>query len=352
VQSVIAGVDRERVFDEDAPLTKGVLEGLSRGISRFARPFIDESIYFNTLNNLLVRKGVTADGRKLWNDDAPWGTKVYEAAKYALTEVAPLSYKQMKRLGLAMQDKPGDRGEKFEVSDEIAGFYGLRPIKVDPINSLNYKINEFKTSIRNTRNLFTKPFLSGGEISENEIIENYILANAQRYKAFNQLKRKIEAADILEASRRDLKELFNRRQEPKNYRSIQKNRFMPFSLTKPVKKEFERQTKELFENFDDIERPARIRGPLLRTLKRIERQMKRIPLGEDFYDYIDVNKYISQAPAASGERQFASLPQMPMPSSQVVNPQPMMTADGLTPTENALLTEGEKQIRLKQRGMA
>jgi hypothetical protein len=352
VQSVIAGVDRERVFDEDAPLTKGVLEGLSRGISRFARPFIDESIYFNTLNNLLVRKGVTADGRKLWNDDAPWGTKVYEAAKYALTEVAPLSYKQMKRLGLAMQDKPGDRGEKFDVSDEIAGFYGLSPIKIDPIESLNYKINEFKTSIRNTRNLFTKPFLSGGEISENEIIENYILANAQRYKAFNQLKRKIKASSILEASEKDLRELFNRRQEPKNYRSIQKNRFMPFSLTKPVKKEFERQTEELLENFDDIERPARIRGPLLRTLKRIEREMKRIPLGENFYDYIDVNKYISQAPAASGERQFASLPQMPMPSSQVVNPQPMMTADGLTPTENALLTEGEKQIRLKQRGMA
>jgi len=121
-----------------------------------------------------------------------------------------------------MQDKPGDRGEKFDVSDEVAGFYGLRPIKVDPINSLNYKINEFKTSIRNTRNLFTKPFLSGGEISENEIIENYILANAQRYKAFNQLKRKIEAADILEASSRELKELFNRRQEPKNYRAITK----------------------------------------------------------------------------------------------------------------------------------
>ena len=41
-----------------------------------------------------------------------------------------------------------------------------------------------------------------------------------------------------------------------------------------------------------------------------------------------------------------------MPNTQVVQPKPMMTADGLTPTENALLTEGEKQIRLKQRGMA
>jgi hypothetical protein len=48
----------------------------------------------------------------------------------------------------------------------------------------------------------------------------------------------------------------------------------------------------------------------------------------------------------------ANLPEMPMPNAQVVQPQQFMTADGLTPTENALLTEGEKQIRLKQRGMA
>ena len=133
VQSVIAGVDRERVFDEDAPLTKGVLQGLGSGLSRFVRPFIDESIYLNVFNNLLVRKGKTADGRSLWNEDAPWGEKVYAAAKYAITEVAPLSYKQMQRLGIAMQDKPGPRGEKFEVSDEVAGFYGLRPIKMDPV---------------------------------------------------------------------------------------------------------------------------------------------------------------------------------------------------------------------------
>jgi hypothetical protein len=43
---------------------------------------------------------------------------------------------------------------------------------------------------------------------------------------------------------------------------------------------------------------------------------------------------------------------MPMPNTQVIQPKTFATADGLTPTENALLTEGEKQIRLKQRGMA
>jgi hypothetical protein len=346
VQSVIAGVDRERVFDEDAPLTQGVLDGLNRGLSRFVRPFIDESIYLNVVNNLLVRKGVTADGRKLWNDEAGWGTKMYEATKYALTEVAPLSYKQMSRLGDAMLDQPGPRGQKFDVSDEIAGFYGLRPIKIDPIESLNYKINDFKKSLRNSGSLFTAEILRGGEISDDEIIEAFISANASRYNAFNEMQRKIDAANILEAGRKDLIQLFNRRQETKNFKFIKNNRFRPLNITDPVKKEFRRQTEKLEENFDDVTRSRRIGGSLLRRLKQLERQMKRIPLGENFYDYIDPKEYIGSLPS---NRQFASLPEMPTPIQQ---PQPLMTANGLTPTENALLTEGEKQIRLKQRGMA
>lgn len=352
IQSVVAGVDRERVFDEDAPLTKGVLQGLGSGLSRFVRPFVDESIYFNVFNNLLVRKGKTADGRSLWNEDAPWGEKVYAAAKYALTEVAPLSYKQMKRMGIAMQDKPGPRGEKFDVSDEVAGFYGLRPIKIDPVKSLNYKINEFKGSLRRTSSLLTSDLLKGGEISEDKIIERYIVANAQRYKAFNQMQRKILAARELEANDGDLFNLFKRRQESKNYNFINAGMFRPFGITKPVQKEFERQQDRLLETFDNVELPPNLSGETKGKLKEIENRMKQIPLGLDFYDFIDVKDYISQAPVASGERQLASLPEMPMPNAQVVNPKPMMTADGLTPTENALLTEGEKQIRLKQRGLA
>ena len=128
--------------------------------------------------------------------------------------------------------------------------------------------------------------------------------------------------------------------------------FRPFNITKPVAKEYKRQQQELLENFDDLELPPNLSGETKGRLKEIESLMKQIPLGQNFYDFIDIKDYVSSMPAASSERRVASLPQMPMPNPQVVNPQPVMTADGLTPTENALLTDGEKQIRLKQRGMA
>jgi hypothetical protein len=104
--------------------------------------------------------------------------------------------------------QPGERGDKYEVDDEFAGFYGLRPIPVKPLKSLNYKINDFKKGLRNTIGLFTAETQKGGSIEPNEIIERYIVANGQRYKAYNVMQRKIKAAQELKASEDSLNELF------------------------------------------------------------------------------------------------------------------------------------------------
>jgi len=351
IQSIIAGAERERVFAPDQPLTVGVGKGMAKAVSRFVRPYIDESIYLNTVNNLLVRKGVTADGRKLWNEDAPDGEKIKRALEYALLEVAPFSAKQFERLYYAGTDQPDKRGNKYELSDEIAGFYGLRAVKVDALKSLNYKINDFKGSIRNTRALFTSEVLKGGPISPNEIIQRYIVANAQRYKAFNQMQRKINAAGILEVPPDAIDELFKRRQENKNYGVIQDNLFRPFNITKNVKKEAERVEQELQTKFDDLQLPAGMPDYVLDILDTIKDQMENIPLGDNFYKYINPKDYMIDQQSSLPQ---GYAPQQPMPTPSVVQPQPVQqfsTATGLTPTENALLSEEEKQIRLRQRGL-
>ena len=52
----------------------------------------------------------------------------------------------------------------------------------------------------------------------------------------------------------------------------------------------------------------------------------------------------------------SALPPTPMPAQEVVQTAAVQTPgvmnQGLTPTENALLSEEEKQIRLRQRGLA
>jgi hypothetical protein len=90
--------------------------------------------------------------------------------------------------------------------------------------------------------------------------------------------------------------------------------------------------------------------------------MENIPLGDNFYKYINPEDWIireqGELPGASGERQVTQvppLPPQPMPNQQVISPpMPQMSQlnQGLTPAESSYLSEDEKQMRLRQRGLA
>jgi hypothetical protein len=364
IVSIIAGAERERTFAPNEPLTVGIGKGLAKGVARFLRPFVEESIYLNVFNNIMVRDGVTADGRSLWNKELPGWEKFQIALEYAAMEVAPGSAKQFGRLYDAFLDQPGERGQKYKVSDELAGFYGLRPVEIDSLKSLNYKITEFKSGLRDTLGIFTKDTQKGGAIAPNKIIERFITANAQRYEKYNFIKRKIKAAQILEASEDSVYDLFKRRGETRNYNDIIENRFKPFNITKNVKEGFERIQDELRRNFDDANIPAGLPDYVEDILNNLKETMENIPLGDNFYKYIKPEDWFikddrqGSLPGASSEKQVTQVPPLapqPMPNPQIISPpMPQMSQlnQGLTPTENALLSDSEKQIRLQHRGLS
>jgi hypothetical protein len=64
----------------------------------------------------------------------------------------------------------------------------------------------------------------------------------QRYEKFNNLQRKIKAAQTSKCNEdRDLVIYLKRRGENKNYDAIKDNRFRPINLTKTTIEEFRRQ---------------------------------------------------------------------------------------------------------------
>jgi hypothetical protein len=85
--------------------------------------------------------------------------------------------------------------------------------------------------------------------------------------------------------------------------------------------------------------------------------MSQIPLSGKFEDYINPEDFIIEKKSLFGDRselQTPPLPEQPMPNPSVVQApaQMNMMQNGLTPTESALLSPAEQQIRLKQRGLA
>jgi len=93
-------------------------------------------------------------------------------------------------------------------------------------------------------------------------------------------------------------------------------------------------------------------GDITSVLAEVDRDMRDLDLDEEFDDQININNYITQQ-----KLQTPPLPNTPMPNQNVIQASVKAQAtdplnEGLTNTENALLSQEEKMIRLRQRGLA
>ena len=180
----------------------------------------------------------------------------------------------------------------------------------------------------------------------------------------------INAAQILGTSGNRLRTEFRDRQlSNETFSNLERGRFESYFPSQDIQLRFREIARDLgtFDVFKQV----------LPTLNLMRRDMNRLPLSgvfekniepqefaeggaaytptldETYGGGIDLNDYLIDTNPLGP----AALPQQPMPNPLVVQPQPMAQApglmnQGLTATENALLSEEEKQIRLRQRGLA
>jgi hypothetical protein len=88
-------------------------------------------------------------------------------------------------------------------------------------------------------------------------------------------------------------------------------------------------------------------------IDRMERDMQKLRLNKDFE--LDINNYLLKTQQTS-ELQTPPIPAQvsdARPNPQIINSgQVAQLNNGLTLTENALLSDEEKAIKLRERGMA
>jgi hypothetical protein len=357
-QSIIAEVNISSAYDPKAPIIPAAYKGLIRGIGKLMEPFISESIWLETFNNLVTRNGVTSDGRKLWNEQMDAPDKVLEALKYFIGQVAPGSYKQSERLITAVQGKPGPRGEKYEIDDEIAGFYGLRQIKLEPLKKMDFKVNEYLQSQRQAQQLYSVPSTKGGMITNEDIIKNIFYANRKKFELMSDLKRGNEYAETLNVRRKDLAGLYDEREQGSLYGYLKANRFDPFEITEKQEEVIKKQYKDIIKNFNELVYDKPLDRQTSKTIDRMVRDLSKLRLTDNFNDKMKLENYLIQDQRSELPNQpptnVQPLPPQPQPNPQVVSKPPMSMNQqtGLTATETGLLTDAEKAIRLRQQGLA
>ena len=329
----------------DQTLLSSFVSGVNEAGAEIMNPFIGESIWTEAAGDLTVRGGRTKDGRLLYTDQTSAGDKAAIRFLHLGEALAP-SYRQFQRLGQAAFGTPTKRGDVLEIGPELAGFMGFRPIKVDPLKSMGFKIAQYQTGIRNARREFTGGYfglLKGGPIKPNDVINRFYKSNKARFDVQQNMYNDISAAQILGVSRGILGREFKDRQiSDKAYRSLQIGRFDPYFPSEDIEARFREIARDLGD--PDVYRSVR---PILRNMFN---DFRRIPLGSSWT--LDVNDYLEE------EIQTPPLALQPMPASNVIQTSAIpgsnnnLMASGLTAVENALLSDEEKMIRLRMRGLA
>jgi hypothetical protein len=359
-------------------------------------PFISESIWTEAMADLTVRGGRTEEGRQLYTDQTSAGDRLWIQMMHLGNALAP-SYKQGLRIGQAAFGTPDKTGQVLEIGPELAGFMGLRPIKIDPLRTMSFKIAEYQRGIREARREFTGGYfglLKGGKVTANEIIERYIASNKARFNVMQNMYKNIEAAETLGESQGDLIRVFRDRQiSPRTYNYLNNGKFDPYYPSKDIIAKFRDIARDIGEPSPFLEAGPEVRdirrelrgigfderypgfaegghvagasfqgaiGEAMPVITQIKNDLNNLSLDDEWdielADYVDMQEEEIITPPLPPQVTAAMPANPPITQGQNIlnqgmNAQTNLTQNGLTAAENAYLSEEEKQMKLKQRGM-
>ena len=332
------GVDKEK------PLMDGFIKGIAEAAGNIASPFVDPSIYTEAFLDVTSRGGRTVEGKQLYTDETPTNERVSRIMSH-LGEAFYPSYKPFTRTFQAAMGMPGKGGLTYEVPYELAGIFGMRAEKIDPLRTMGFYITDYQEGERNSRREFTggpEGVLSGEIKTPKDLIQRYFVANKALFSVQQKMSNHLQNAQTLGVGKNQLTNLFDARGlSTDTLNRLDRKQFEPFFPSEGV-----------IEKFGEISRTTGQPNPFLEAqgvLQSMRNAFRTQRLNEPLS--INLGNFLpSYSSPAQGQ-----LPVTPMPSASILTPPVQQVAglqNGLTPTENALLSESEKQMRLRQRGLA
>jgi len=345
-QTVLFNI-QQGIEDEEV-LTKGFLKGILDATAQTASPFISESIYTEAFMDIWSRNGRTREGRQLYGDRTPEMEKYLIITEHLAKTMLP-STQPFQRTIKAVTGEPGKGAATYEIGPEVAGIFGMRPIKIDPERSLDFYLGRFQKEQSEDRKNFTSGrfgVLSGERKTPKEVIERFFIANKTLFETQRNMKQVLNAAETLGLNDKDLKGIFDRRNiSKKTLKRLLRGKFNAFEVTDGIEDAFERNAEK-----GGIENPfLPVESLIKQMVKDFENQSLDSPL------QLKIENYLPQLENIQGQQSsMTPLPPTPMPDpgsfKTPVQQNPMM-ASGLTPMEESYLSPSEKQIRLRSRGI-
>jgi len=338
--------DKNGIMDD---FVKGTIEATKE----LGSPFISESIWTSALADLFVRNGVTKENNKVWNPADTTGDKIKFGIQHLVESQAPFSYEQLKKLDLAIEPvdiiqkgKYDKYGRTFELGDQLAGFTGFGPVKLDVERGLDFKIAEFQKGIRDSRQLFTSRTLKGGPVTPEEVVDAYINANRALFQTKRNLNQDIKAAQVLGTSA-DIINKAAERVSKKEFNAINSDVFTPLNISKDIYKVFQENADKLGQP-NPLEQAYSVISDIQNTLMSTSLSKPEIPdIKNPFKNLPKPNlNQIQGLPALPDATKIQGYGQISLNSGVTGQIDPTTK---LTKIETALLRPDEQIIRQQQR---
>ena len=352
IQTVINAVSEGRT-DKDG-IMDDFFKGLITASSELGKPFVEEAIWTEALADLFIRGGRTREGNQVFNPEDTDGNKIKAAIGHLVETQAPFSYQQLKRLDLAIEPvdvlqkgKYDKYGQAFELGDELAGFTGFRPVKLNVERGLDFKVAEFQKGIRESRQLFTRNALKGGPVTPEEIIDAYLNANRALFQVKKNLYKDIKAAETLGTPA----EIINKaadRVSRKEFNTINYGIFTPLNLSKDVQKIFAENAEKLGLP-NPLDSASQVISDIQNRLSGFSLTEEKIPEIQNPFKNLPEPTLapIQGLPQLPNPTQIQGYGQINLPTAVAGNQINPITK--LTVAEDQLLSPAEKLIRQRQR---
>ena len=343
-------------IESEEQLSKGLVKGISDAFSKSIEPFVTESIAPEAIIDIFVRGGETREGKRLYTEQTPLEDKIRIITKHIIDTQIPLSKSQMTRLFYAYQGLPEPKsGQVYNIEKELPGLLGWRLIKIDPIRGLDFKITGYDKAKRGAVREFTggDSRLLSAPATKEEVIRQFFVTNKALFNAQQKMHLDLEAGRQFDVTDDDYVQVFEKRLRSVNeYGPFIDGVFMPYKPSENIARKFEEKSQEFSRTNPGYKNPFEEALPVI--IDMIEK-MQDTDLKKEFPFKPSDFGIDAKTPTGGQDPILDSLGEVPMPSTSVVQTAqatPNVMNTGLTPTEQALLSEEERMIALRNRGLA
>ena len=347
--------------------------GALKGVGETAQPFVTESIWTEALADVLPilgRGGRSSEGFEIYDKETDTGGDI--ASKvfiHLLKSQMPGSLKQLGRIDYAMTDfdtplqqgdlggplkwgkigKYDENGQSYEILDEGLGIIGMRAVKLNVPRALKFKQAAYASGTRASKRKFIKVAGKSGPIDPSDLVNSFWDANRSLWNVQKTMRNDLSAANTLNTPKNEIFESVKRINR-KDLGYMLGDTFQPYKPSRSIIGTMAINARKL-----GLENPFKKAAP---GIYKILRQLYKLKLGPgaEFPDFVNPLRAVG---AVESKDQSSITPNIPVETSEVSEevvqtsalPQDINPETGLTYIDDALLSNEEKAMRLRQKGM-